>query len=72
MKPFDIKINRFGSWNLPQQQLSLSKSKSGDSLSLLLIEKGLKKIKIKLGTKMYCLQIQEIDDLIFKKYRGLK
>jgi hypothetical protein len=43
MKPFDLKINRFGNWNLPQQQLSLFKSKSGDSLSVILIEKGLKK-----------------------------
>jgi hypothetical protein len=49
MKPFDTKINRFGSWNLPQQQLSLSKSKSSDSLSLLLIEKRLKKEKNEVG-----------------------
>jgi len=45
MKPFDLKINRFGNWNLPQQQLSLFNSKSGDSLSVILIEKGLKKEK---------------------------
>jgi len=27
---------------------------------------------MKLGIKMYCLQIQEIGHLITKKYRGLK
>ena len=29
MKPFDIKINRFGGQNLPQRSLSLSKLESG-------------------------------------------
>ena len=39
MKFFNTKINHFGGQNLSQRLFSLSRSKSGDSLSLLPIEK---------------------------------
>jgi len=35
-------------------------------------KKGLKKRKIKIGMEMYCLQIQGVGHLIFKKYKELK
>jgi len=57
MEYFDVKSNCLSGRNLPQLPLSLSKSEFDNSLSLL--KKTEKKRKIKLGTKMYFLKIQE-------------
>jgi len=56
MKSFDTKINR-GSQNLLQRSLSLSKPEFSNSLSPP-NRKGLKKRKIKLGTKMFVLKFK--------------
>jgi hypothetical protein len=56
MKSFDTKIN-CGSQNLLQRSLSLSKPEFSNSLSLP-NKKGLKKRKIKLGTKMFVLKFK--------------
>jgi len=50
---------------------TLSMPELDNSLSLLPIEKDWKK-KMKLDTKMYCLQIQRTDHLISKKHGELK
>jgi hypothetical protein len=47
IESFETKINRFGSQNLPQWPFSISPPN----------RKRLKKVEMKLGTKMYCLQI---------------
>jgi len=46
MKPFDIKINHFCSWNSRQQQLSLYTLKFSESLSLLSPKKNRKKNEV--------------------------
>jgi len=50
--------------------LSLGRNPATPSLSSQ--QKMTKKRKIKLGTKIYCLEIQGTDHLIYKKYGGLK
>ena len=51
---------------------SLSRPESDDSLSFLPTIKDWKKRKMKLDAQIYCLEIQEIDHPISKKYGGLK
>jgi hypothetical protein len=69
---FDTKINRSGDWNISYQPFSFFKPEFDDSLSLSSQQKKTKNKKIKLGTKMYCLQIQGTSNLITKKYERLK
>jgi hypothetical protein len=66
------KINCFGGQNLPQRPFSFFSPEFGDSFSLLPIKNDWKKRKTKLGTKIYCLEIQEIDLLLPKTYMRLK
>jgi hypothetical protein len=72
MKPFDTKSTVLVVEIFPNDHF-LSLGRNSRTPSLFSQQKKTKrKRKMKLGTKIYCFEIQETDHLTSKKYDGLK